>query len=144
MKQTLTRFLAQRAELHSREIGWTSERHSVMPLSRDGAWYAGPLHVNSGIPVPGCARVLRYALRTHRADDAWFDALSVLVFSEAGALLARLNLPGAFTPERLRELDVHDLHLPLQCRLRLLVKTTCGRTLHAADKEVDSWVALAG
>lgn len=147
MKRNLNLYRDQSENPHRHEIGWSSQQNCIIPLSQDGAWYAGPLHANQGQPVPGNARRLRYALDAGRSGSAWLESLSVLVFSETGALLAQLALPGGPVQDRPRELDIQSLHLhlPLQCKLRLLLKTPRreGAAMHRADRHIDTWLALA-
>lgn len=145
MKRDLDVYLERREPAWSHEVGWQSRQVCTIPLCKDGAWYAGPLHVNEGPAMPGDARTLRYALHAGRSGEGWFESLSVMVFSEAGELLKQLSLPGHFMQDKPCELDVRSLHLPLQSRLRLLFKTPVGKDPagRARERQVESWMALA-
>lgn len=127
------------------ETGWCSRQNCVIPLSKDGAWYAGPLHANEGNPVAGRATTLRYAVKAGPSAERWLESMQVLVLSESGSLLAQLNLPDGPAENRQRELNIQALHLPLQCKLRLLFKTPRreGAAMRTADKQIETWLALA-
>lgn len=48
MKRDLDVYLERREPAWSHEVGWQSRQVCTIPLCKDGAWYAGPLHVNEG------------------------------------------------------------------------------------------------
>lgn len=145
MKSNQSLYLDQHENRLGPETGWCSRQNCVIALSKDGAWYAGPLHANQGGPVEGCARTLRYALKVGRAGEAWLESMRVLVLSANGSLLAQLNLPDSLAENRPRELNIQALHLPLDCKLRLLLKTPRreGAAMRTADKQIETWLALA-
>lgn len=143
MKRDLSLELVRIDTLYGPESGWCSHENCMLELSRDGAWYAGPLHVNPGPPLAGHARKLRYALKAGRTGEHWLDGLSVMVFGETGDLLAQLDLPSQASQEQPCELDVRALHLPLQSKLRVLLKTPRREGMRSAEKQLDSWLALA-
>jgi hypothetical protein len=146
MKSNRSLYLDQHENRLGPETGWCSRQNCSISLSRDGAWYVGPLHANQGAPVEGCARTLRYAMKAGRSGEAWLESLRVLVLSDSGKLLAQLNLPDGLAENRPRELNVQSLHLPLQCKLRLLFKTPRQdkkAAMRSVDKRIETWLALA-